>query len=274
MVERLSQLVANLPRPGLLDIVDVLVLAYGIYLALVLVRGTRAEQLVKGVGMLLLLYVVTLPLRAVHWVMQSLLIPGVLVMVIIFQPELRMMLERVGRSGPFAFRGRALGGEVVTRVVNEIMEATTRFSRQRTGALIVIERDVPLQDVARTGVPLDAEVTSTLLESIFYHGGPLHDGAVLIQGDRVVAAGCLLPTTTTPRVGRGLGLRHLAAVGMSERSDALVIAVSEETGRVSLAADGVLDSGLDLTDLKDRLLTYLAAPARPRRLLSLFGRKS
>jgi len=162
----------------------------------------------------------------------------------------------------------------MTAVINEIVEAVTRFSRQHVGALIVMEREVALQDVVRTGVPLDAEVTSTLLESIFSHGGPLHDGAVLIRGDRAAAAGCLLPTTTTPAVGRGLGLRHLAAIGMSERSDAVVVVVSEETGRLSLAADGVLGTGVDGADLKERLLTYFAPPPRARWFSILFGRKS
>jgi len=278
MVERLGELLAALPRPTpvdiALDVVDVLVLAYVIYRALILVRGTRAEQLVKGVSVLVILYVVTQPLRTVHWLMQSLVIPGVLVMVIIFQPELRMLLERVGRSGPFPVRGLGVGGERITTVINEIVEAVTRFSRQRVGTLIVMERQVALEDVARTGVPLDAEVTSTLLDTVFFHGGPLHDGAVLVRGDRVVAAGCLLPTTTTPRVGRGLGLRHLAAIGMSERSDAVVVVVSEETGQISLAADGVLDRRLDAADLKEGLMTYLAPPPRARWFSLLFGGKS
>ncbi len=271
MSKWLSEVAAMWPQVRLVDVLDILVLAYAIYRGLLLVRGTRGEQLAKGVGVLLVVYVITQPLRTVHWLMQSLVIPGVLVMVIIFQPELRMALERVGRSGPFGFRARLVPGERMTEVINEIVEAVARFARQRIGALIVIEREVALQDVARTGVPMDAELTAPLLDSVFFHGGPLHDGAVLVRGDRVAAAGCLLPTTTTPAVGRGLGLRHLAAIGMSERSDAVVVVVSEETGQVSLGADGALERGLDPADLKGALLTYFAPPPRARWFSLLFG---
>ena len=270
-MERVTNALLRLRSVSAWDIVDLLVLIFLIYRALLLVRGTRAEQVAKGVALLTIFYFLSQPLRTVHWLMRSLMIPGVLVMVVIFQPELRMVLERVGRRGPFAMRSQPLPGEQIQHVINEISEALARFSRYRIGALIVWEREQPLQDVAQTGVPMHAEISSTLLESIFYAGAPLHDGAALIRGDRLVAAACLLPTTTTPRVGRGFGLRHLAAIGMSERSDAVIVVVSEETGNISIAADGVLDTKVDLADVKERLLTYFSLPARAPWFSFIFG---
>jgi len=246
------------------SLVDVALVGLGVYYLLLLVRGTRAVQLLKGVAVLLLLIAVTraLGLMTFNWLLSQALLPGVIALVILFQPELRLALERLGRGRLLMPSFASLGSETVAHVVDELAAAVRWLSREKIGGLIVFERDVGLQDVVNTGMRLDAVVSAALLETIFTPDSPLHDRAVVIRGERVAAAGCLLPLTDRADVGVLLGTRHRAALGLSESTDALVIVVSEETGAISLTQEGRLFTNLTEEKLKGRLLGTLSPPAR------------
>jgi diadenylate cyclase len=191
---------------------------------------------------------------------------GLLALVVLFQPELRAALEKVG-SEPL--RGlKSIGGErdmaAVTKAIDEICDAASEMSRTRTGALLVIERTTRLGDIVKSGVQVDASINSYLIKNIFFNKAPLHDGAVIIRNLRICAAGCFLPLTTREDIDPNLGTRHRAAIGMSEVSDAIVIVVSEETGRISVAIDGELDAGYNYRSLKQKLLSLLTVPNTKR----------
>ena len=260
---------------GLRDLLDIALVALGIYYILLLLRGTRAIQLIKGLLVLgaLILISKALGLTTFYALLRQALLPGVIVLVILFAPELRLALEQIGR-------GRLWGGapfpwqrEEVARVVNELVEAVRQFSENRVGALLALERQVGLNDVVQTGRQINGALSAELLRTIFYPGSPLHDLAVVIRGDRVVAASCLFPLTERQDISVSLGTRHRAALGLSEVSDAVVIVVSEETGAISLAHEGKLFSNLSHEALKQKLLDLLSRPAR-KRLLSLRGKRA
>jgi diadenylate cyclase len=246
------------------SLLDVILVALGVYYLLLLVRGTRAIQLLKGVAVLLLLIAVTraLGLMTFNWLLSQALLPGVIALVILFQPELRLALERLGRGRLLVPSFASLASETVARVVEEIAAAARRLSHEKIGGLIVFERNVGLQDIIDTGMRLDAVVSAALLETIFTPDSPLHDRAVVIRGERIAAAGCLLPLTDRADVGVLLGTRHRAALGLSESTDALVIVVSEETGATSLTQEGRLFTNLSEEKLKQRLLDTLSPPQR------------
>jgi diadenylate cyclase len=248
--------------------VDIALVAVAVYYLLLLVRGTRAIQLLKGIGVLLVLVGISkaAELNTFHWLMTQMLLPGVIALIVLFQPELRLALERLGRGRLWPGVVTDLKGEEVSRLITEVVRGARQLAQSRVGALIVFEREVGLNDITRTGKRLDGVVSTELLRTVFFPGSPLHDGAAVMRGDRLVAAGCVLPLTERDDVGALLGTRHRAALGLSEQSDAAVVIVSEESGAVSLAFDGRLFANLTDDALRQQLLDVLMPPERERPL--------
>jgi diadenylate cyclase len=251
----------------LLSALDIALVAVSVYFVLRLLRGTRAVQLIRGLLILGLLIILTqaLQLSTFNWMLKQALLPGVIALIILFQPELRLALEQIGRGHIFG-GFRTLQQEQIARLVDEMVLCARQLSREHIGALIVIEREVGLNDVIQTGRRIEAMVSADLLRTIFHPGTPLHDLAVVIRGERIIAAGCLLPLTERRDVRGLLGTRHRAALGLSETTDALIIVVSEETSSISLATNGRLFSNLTTDALKQRLLDALTPPQRSSRL--------
>ena len=247
----------------LTDIIDIFLIALIVYQLLKILKETRAMQLVKGIFILFLILQLSswAHLTTLNYLLRNAMQVGMFAIVVIFQPELRSLLEKMGRSIVGKLIDVATGktiGDDDDYAVSEIVTAASNMSSTKTGALIVIERETKLGDVIRTGTPLDAEVSSALLENIFFPKTPLHDGAVIIRGDRIHTAGCFLPLTSNTNLSRDLGTRHRAALGISEASDAIVVIVSEETGKISLAINGSLTRNLTETSLKTALGKALA----------------
>ena len=238
-------------------IVDIGLVTYVIYKIIILVRETRAWQLIKGIIFILIAAELSkvLKLNTIAYLLNRTVSILALAMVVLFQPELRRVLEQVGRSrfrNLFVFEDSS--NQVKTSaMIEDIVKACTELSRTFTGALIVIERETKIGDIIRTGVQLDANITPELLLNIFYPNTPLHDGAVIIRNDKIVAAGCYLPLTENPNLSKELGTRHRAALGVTEESDAVAIIVSEETGVISVAKEGKLTRYLDVKTLKNML---------------------
>jgi len=243
------------------DLLDLLLLTFLIYKAIQLVRDTRAYQLLKGIAFLVVAYGAAwlLGLEAMTQILRSVFNIGILALLVVFQPELRRSLERVGRTrlGQLANFSPSEQQEFQTRMlknIDGIYRACNNMQQKKTGALIIIERSTMIGDLMRTGTQLDAEISEDLLCSIFYPNSPLHDGAVIIRQGRVLAAGCILPLTQMP-LEADLGTRHRAAIGVSENSDAIALVVSEESGAISFAVDGELTRGINITSLH-ALLEY------------------
>jgi diadenylate cyclase len=237
------------------DALDVLIVAFIIYELLQFIRGTHAVQMALGGFVLVVLYWTSqwLDLQTVNWLLRTFLPYLVFGIIVVFQAEIRKVLAHLGRTpllGAFA-RPKTEG------VVDEVVLASSSLASQRTGAIIVLEREIGLRSYIETGIALDALVTYDLLLSIFNPGTPLHDGAVVIQGDRIAAAACFLPLTVNPELSRTLGSRHRAAIGVTEDTDALAVVVSEETGLISLVAGGTIRRGFDGRSLKQALLEAL-----------------
>jgi diadenylate cyclase len=241
---------------------DVLVVAGIIYSLIMLARGTRAWQIFSGLAVFGGIYLLSdiLQLRTLNWLLRQIVPLAPVALVILFYPELRYALEEVGRVQFWRNRLMLLPKEDVQRMVSEIVRVSLALSSKHIGALIVIERDEGLDDLIATGTPLDAQVSAELLNTLFHPGTMLHDGAVIIRGDRIVAAGCVLPLTERPGIGSDIHTRHRAAIGVTERSDAVVVVVSEETGAVSLGGGGHLVRGLKADALQQRLLNSLQPP--------------
>ncbi len=243
------------------DVVDIAVATLGIYLLLNQVRGTRAVQLIKGFVALTVVVLITgthfLDLKVTNWALNVILQNWVLALIILFQPELRLLIEQIGRGNflPDAFRPTP--DVDVTGMINELVRAARRLSEKHIGGLVAVERAVGLNDIVSTGRRIGGAVSSELLQTIFYPGTPMHDGGVVIQGQQVVAAMCLFPLTNREDLPRPYGTRHRAAIGLSELTDAVVLVVSEESGAISLAVDGQLIGNLSVEALKERLLTLL-----------------
>jgi diadenylate cyclase len=246
------------------DALDVLLVALILYRLLLAFRGTRAAQMLVGLGMLLAGALVAhrLELRAIGWLVDTVLTSWLVLLVVLFQPELRRALARLGQG---RFLEVLLGSSRAerTELVDEAVRATVTLAARRIGALIVIERTGGLRQYAELGVPLDAVASADLLESLFLPNSPLHDGAVLVEGTRIAAAGCFLPLSRTPDIARPLGSRHRAALGISEETDAVALVVSEETGRTSLAVDGRIESPIDEGALRRRLYELVAEEGTP-----------
>ncbi len=246
------------------DFFDVVIVAYLLYKLIKFVRETRAGQLVKGILILLIAYLVaSLGLRTVQFVLNEVFKIGILAIIIVFQPELRRALEKVGRAkvaGFGAFTG-SLDPEsleaITTRAIGEICTATASMSKQKVGALIVLEGKTRLGEIINTGTMINSEISALLIENVFFHNAPLHDGAMIIRNGRIVSAGCFLPLSNNMEIGKELGTRHRAALGMSENSDALIIVVSEETGVVSLTKNGVIKRNYTLEMLRISLEEHL-----------------
>jgi len=238
------------------DIVDILIVAVVLYKLYTLIKETRAEQLLKGIGVLLVLTEVSewLELYTINWILGNAMTVGTLAILIVFQPELRRGLEYIGRSRFFSKSLIEIRGESMSRVVDEIVEATASLARQKIGALIVLEKQTGLNEVVETGTKIGGTVSSDLLINIFIPNTPLHDGAVIIKDDIIKAAACFLPLTDSSSVSKELGTRHRAALGISERSDSISIIVSEETGAISIAENGIISRYLDSKTLKQILL--------------------
>lgn len=248
----MSELVASrISSIRIRDIIDILLVAIMVYNLIRVLKGTRAEQLSKGIILILLLTQVSewLELYTVNWILSHIITMGMVALLIVFQPELRRGLEMIGRSSSFR-KSMGLNKKKTNAVTAEIVSAVGSLSRQKIGALIVLERQTGLGEIAETGTALDAYVSSGLLINIFIPNTPLHDGAVVIRGDRVVAAACFLPLTDNRNLSKELGTRHRAAIGMSERSDSLSVIVSEETGTVSIAENGKISRHVDLSTLE------------------------
>ena len=250
-------------RLGLVDVIDILIVAIIIYELLLLTRHTRGSALIKGLFMLLLMALVSnlLGLVSLNWLLMAILQNGAVVLVILFQPEFRKALERMGRSKLFYKGKHRNDDEDRDLIIAEIIQTVQDLSRRRVGALIVFEQKTGLQDVIETGTRLDADISAPLLENIFEPNTPLHDGAVIIRDLQIMAAACILPLAEASGVSRELGTRHRAGVGISENTDAIVLIVSEETGIVSVARDGVLTRPLTVDMLRD-ILTEIFAGER------------
>ena len=237
---------------GIADIVDILIVAFLIYRLILLTRKTNSYNLAKG----LLLFLIALwmaeilELNMISFILRKATELGVVVLVILFQPELRHILEKIGSR--FSSRSNMEDPEVTSAITQTVM-ACADMAESRTGALIVFERYVSLQSVISTGTVIDSEVSSELLKNIFYNKAPLHDGAVIVRDGRIAAAGCVLPLSSSTTISKDLGMRHRAGIGISEQSDALAVIVSEETGSISCAVDGTLKRHLT-PQVVDRLL--------------------
>ena len=247
----------NRPAISGWDLIDIAIVAVLIYELLLLMRGTRAVQMALGASFLLGLYFLSqwLELEAVNWVIRNLATYVVFAIIVLFQSDIRRALLHFGRGPFFRYFERAASTK---ETLEELVIAASTLSVRRVGALIVVERSIGLRNYIEGGIPLDATLTYDLLASIFQPGTPLHDGAVIVQNDRVAAAACFLPLSVNPRVSREVGTRHRAALGVTEESDALAIVVSEETGIISLAVADVLERGLDADTLRERLQDLLS----------------
>lgn len=250
----------HLPSIMWTDIVEIIIIAVLFYNVLIWVRNTRAYALLKGLSVILVFVFIAavFNMTTILWIVKNLSIVAVTAIIVIFQPELRRALETLGRkkvfSTLFSFEGSKVAGELFSDETKEsIIRAAYAMGRTKTGALIVIEKSDSLVDYEKTGIVLDSIVSSQLLINIFEHNTPLHDGAALIRGDRVVAATCYLPLSDNRELSKELGTRHRAAVGISEVTDSLTVIVSEETGRVSVSMGGELYRNLDANELKAKL---------------------
>ena len=251
----MSALLGTLAEASWLDLLDILLVAFVIYQLLLFIRGTHAVQMALGGLVLVIAYWISqwADLETVNWLLRTFLPYLVFGIIVVFQAEIRKVLAHLGKTPLF-------GGFSPPRtedVIDELILASTTLATQRTGAIMVIEREMGLRSYIETGIALDALLTYDLLVSIFNPGTPLHDGAVVIQGNRVAAASCFLPLTVNPELSRTLGSRHRAAIGLSEDTDAVVVVVSEETGTVSLVSGGRIVRDLDARALKAALLEAL-----------------
>jgi diadenylate cyclase len=255
-----------LQRPSLAvewwDLVDIAVVAFLIYELLLLIRGTRAAQMAVGGGLLIGLFFMSrwMRLETVNWLIRNLAGYVVFAVIVLFQADIRRALTHFGRAPFFRYLGRTADAE--EDIVEELVVAATTLAARRIGAIIVLEREIGLRNYIEGGIPLDATVTYDLLASIFQPGSPLHDGAVIIQNDRIAAAACFLPLSVNPRLSKDLGTRHRAALGLTEENDAVAIVVSEETGAISLVVNGDIERGVT----GERLHASLRALRGQRRL--------
>ncbi|HOO11612.1 MAG TPA: diadenylate cyclase CdaA [Bacillota bacterium] len=259
MAAQLKEIIMSIT---LWDVIDMAVIAYVFYKLFMLIRETRAEQLIKGIFVLIFATWASgfFRLYTVNWLLRNTMTVGVIALLIVFQPELRRALEFLGRGG--IILGKPLN-EALDRetrmLIDEITSAVQSLAKKKAGALIVFERETGIGEYMETGTEIDAVVSSQLLQTIFATNTPLHDGAVIIRGKRIASAGCVLPLTENQRLSKELGTRHRAGLGISEQSDAIAIIVSEETGVISTAKDGRLSRYLDAKTLKE-MLTNLYKP--------------
>ena len=258
MIVQLQGLVATI---GILDIIDIVVVAYFLYRLYLMLKNTRAATLVKGLLVLVAFMIVcrTLNLHVISWLLEKSMTVIMVALPVVFQPELRRALEQIGRGKLFR-KGSELDEQELEAMLEDVAAATKVMSKAKVGALMVFERATGLVERIETGVPIDGLVSSGLIQNIFVKDTPLHDGAVVIRGNRIVAACCLLPLTENRNLSQELGTRHRAAIGTSEQSDAMVLVVSEETGAISIARNGELVRYLTVDDVKEILRNAIVQP--------------
>ena len=258
MIVQLQGLVSTI---GVLDIIDIVVVAYFLYRVYLMLKNTRAATLVKGLLVLVSFMIIcrTLNLHVISWLLEKSMTVIMVALPVVFQPELRRALEQIGRGKLFR-KGSELDEQELDAMLDDVASATKAMSASKVGALMVFERATGLVERIETGVPIDGVVSSGLIQNIFVKDTPLHDGAVIIRGNRIVAASCLLPLTENRNLSQELGTRHRAAIGMSEQSDAMVLVVSEETGAISIARNGELMRYLTVDDVKDILHNAIIQP--------------
>ena len=258
MIVQLQGLVSTI---GVLDIIDIVVVAYFLYRLYLMLKNTRAATLVKGLLVLVGFMIIcrTLNLHVISWLLEKSMTVIMVALPVVFQPELRRALEQIGRGKLFR-KGSELDEQELDAMLDDVASATKAMSASKVGALMVFERATGLVERIETGVPIDGVVSSGLIQNIFVKDTPLHGGAVIIRGNRIVAASCLLPLTENRNLSQELGTRHRAAIGMSEQSDAMVLVVSEETGAISIARNGELMRYLTVDDVKDILHNAIIQP--------------
>ncbi len=256
---------------GIKDVLDILIVALIVYKVLDFIRETRAQQLVKGIFVLVVAFLISdvLHLYTLNWILRGTMTIGVVALIILFQPELRRGLEYMGRGRFMPNKLNRLNSDKSKEIIDEFVKAADECSATMTGVLIVIEREVSLGDIADTGTIIDAEISAQMIGNIFYKGAPLHDGAAIVRGDRIYAAGCVLPLTDNKDLNKDLGTRHRAGIGITENSDAVTIIVSEENGVISVAQGGRLTRFLDGKGLEKLLLNlYLSNETVEKRPIS------
>jgi diadenylate cyclase len=242
------------------DLVDIVLMSIIVYRLLLIIKGTKAAHMLMGLGVLLLASLLSryFELYTVDWLIQSFWAQIVIAIIILFQPEIRRALAQMGET-PFL---HTLTPAEELKSLEEIVRATIALANRKIGALIAIERETSLKDFIEIGVSLEARVSKEILLSIFHPTSPIHDGAVVIKGNRIVAAGCFLPITMSPDISKSLGTRHRAAMGLSEETDAVILIVSEETGTISMAIQGKLETHLDMGTLRDTLTDLFSVKVR------------
>ena len=279
ILETLYSWLSFLPKISKTNILEIVIIAFFIYEIMVWIKNTRAWNLLKGILVILAFTFIAwvLKLYTILWILEKIALVATTALVIIFQPELRKALEQLGSKNlltdllPFE-GGRPSDDAFTEKTINELVRASVELGKAKTGALMVIEQETPLKDIERTGIEIDGLVTSQLLINIFEHNTPLHDGAVVIRGNRVVAATCYLPLSDNTSISKDLGTRHRAAVGISEVTDSLIIVVSEETGRISLAENGGLIKISDADTLNRALAEKLGQEEHGNRFRIWKGR--
>lgn len=254
------------------DIIDMIIVAFVFYKLYMLIRQTRAEQLIKGILVLLIATQVSgwQQLHVTNWILKNTMTVGVIALLIVFQPELRRALEYIGRTGFLTKSIKDIEEEEIKSTVGELVEAVDFLSKHKIGALIIIERETGLSEVVETGTQINGNISGELLINTFIPNTPLHDGAVVIRKGQILAAGCLLPLSDNPNISRALGTRHRAGIGITEKSDSMAIIVSEETGDISVAEDGKIKRFLSTENLSQILLqSYRAEKNRQWQFLKM-----
>ncbi len=264
---------------GIIDLLDIFIVAYLIYKIIFWIKETRAWTLLKGILVIFIFYIFAsvLKLNTITWILTNTISVGIIAIIVVFQPELRRALEQLGKGKMFELFAKDTDNndeKATAKTIDEILKAADKMGSVKTGALILIEKDVPLGELERTGIPIDAVVTSQLLINIFEKDTPLHDGAVIIRNNRVAAATCFLPLTESNDISMELGTRHRAAIGASEVSDAYIIVVSEETGYISMAKDGVLYRNISTETLRGMLSSKSSKQSIKKKISLWKGRQS
>ncbi|MDR9856975.1 diadenylate cyclase CdaA [Paenibacillus sp. VCA1] len=260
-------------KESIKDVIDIAIVTYIIYQVILLVRGTRAVQLLKGILVLVIIWALStwFDLYTLRWLMNQIFNFGIFAIFIIFQPELRRALEQLGRGKIF---GRSSAeDEELNKLIGEVIKAVNYLARRKIGALIVFERQTGLNEYTESGIPMQSMVSSQLLINIFIPNTPLHDGAVIVQNNQIAAAACYLPLSENPFISKELGTRHRAAIGISEVGDAVSIVVSEETGQISLAINGQVVRDIKEESLISKLYEELRPNSTPKDKRPLFWRR-
>lgn len=284
MIQRITEFTSEylsafrVPHVGILDILEILILAFLIYQLMIMIKNARAWSFMKGIAVVVVFLgvAVFLNMSTIIWVAEKLLTLVAIAIIVALQPEIRRMIEQIGEKNIFrellSFNYKSEQGLFSDKTVDEIVKASFEMGKVRTGALMVIEQKSPLVEYERTGIVVDGVVTSQLLINIFEHNTPLHDGAVIIRGDRVVSATCYLPLTDGRTLSKDLGTRHRAGVGISELTDSLTIIVSEETGKVSTAYKGELKYNLNPDALREQLVMVQDKPKEEKNTIFRKGK--